>query len=63
MARCFLALVALLALLGLTATDVTAQVTIAQLSDTHIGEQHSPHSVDNLRRAVDMINQDRKSVV
>lgn len=57
MARCFLALVALLALLGLTATDVTAQVTIAQLSDTHIGEQHSPHSADNLRRAVDMINQ------
>src|SRR5690349_6916669 len=33
-----------------------AQVTIAQLSDTHLGEQHSPHAADNLRRAVDMIN-------
>jgi DNA repair exonuclease SbcCD nuclease subunit len=34
----------------------TAQVTIVQLSDTHIGEQHSPRAVDNLRRAVEMIN-------
>ena len=33
-----------------------AQVRIVQLSDTHIGEQHSPHAADNLRRAVDMIN-------
>jgi 3',5'-cyclic AMP phosphodiesterase CpdA len=33
-----------------------AQVTIAQLSDTHLGEQHSPHAADNLRRAVQMIN-------
>lgn len=33
-----------------------AQVTIAQLSDTHLGEQHSPHAADNLRRAVGMIN-------
>lgn len=34
----------------------TAQVRIVQLSDTHIGEQHSPRAADNLRRAVDMIN-------
>ena len=34
-----------------------AQVTIAQLSDAHIGEQHSPHSKENLKRAVEMINQ------
>jgi 3',5'-cyclic AMP phosphodiesterase CpdA len=33
-----------------------AQVTVAQISDTHIGENHSPHALDNLRRAVDMIN-------
>jgi 3',5'-cyclic AMP phosphodiesterase CpdA len=33
-----------------------AQVTIAQISDTHLGESHSPHAFDNLRRAVDMVN-------
>jgi 3',5'-cyclic AMP phosphodiesterase CpdA len=33
-----------------------AQVTIAQISDTHLGEAHSPHAFDNLRRAVDMVN-------
>jgi 3',5'-cyclic AMP phosphodiesterase CpdA len=38
------------------ARTAQAQVTIAQLSDTHLGEQHSPHAADNLRRAVDMIN-------
>lgn len=34
-----------------------AQITIAQISDAHIGEQHSPHSKENLQRAVEMINQ------
>lgn len=38
------------------AQGAQAQVTIAQLSDTHLGEQHSPHAADNLRHAVDMIN-------
>jgi 3',5'-cyclic AMP phosphodiesterase CpdA len=33
-----------------------AQVVIAQISDTHLGEVHSPHAFDNLRRAVDMVN-------
>ena len=33
-----------------------AQVTIAQISDTHLGEAHAPHAFDNLRRAVDMVN-------
>jgi 3',5'-cyclic AMP phosphodiesterase CpdA len=33
-----------------------AQVTIAQISDTHLGESHSPHAADNLRRTVDMVN-------
>jgi 3',5'-cyclic-AMP phosphodiesterase len=32
------------------------QITVVQLSDTHIAEQHSPHAADNLRKAVSMIN-------
>jgi 3',5'-cyclic AMP phosphodiesterase CpdA len=31
-------------------------VTIAQLSDTHLGEEHSPQAAANLRQAVIMIN-------
>jgi 3',5'-cyclic AMP phosphodiesterase CpdA len=54
----------LLVLLPLLAVPALhAQVRIAQLSDTHIGEQHSPHAVDNLRRAVDMINSRRPDAV
>lgn len=34
----------------------SAQVTIAQISDTHLGESQAPHAFDNLRRAVDMVN-------
>ncbi|HLK52472.1 MAG TPA: metallophosphoesterase [Candidatus Angelobacter sp.] len=37
-------------------SPANAQVTIAQLSDTHLGEANSPHAEENLRRAVDMIN-------
>ena len=37
-------------------TPVPAQVVIAQISDSHIGEHHSPHAAENLRRAVEMIN-------
>ncbi len=33
-----------------------AQVTIAQISDTHIGEKRAPHAADNLKLAVHMIN-------
>src|SRR5690348_10529472 len=33
-----------------------AQVTVAQISDTHLGEKRAPHAADHLRRAVDMIN-------
>src|SRR5436305_5774051 len=40
-----------------------AQVTVAQISDTHIGESHSPHALENLRRAVDLINQRRPDAV
>jgi 3',5'-cyclic AMP phosphodiesterase CpdA len=39
-----------------SAASVLAQVTVAQISDIHIGESHSPHALDNLRRAVKMIN-------
>ena len=33
-----------------------AQITIAQISDTHLGEPEAPHAFDNLRRTVDMVN-------
>lgn len=33
-----------------------AQVTIAQISDTHLGDSHAPHAAENLRRAVEMVN-------
>jgi 3',5'-cyclic AMP phosphodiesterase CpdA len=47
---------ALCAFVCLVPTAGRAQVTIAQISDTHLGEAHSPHAFDNLRRAVDMVN-------
>jgi 3',5'-cyclic AMP phosphodiesterase CpdA len=34
----------------------TGEITIAQLSDTHMGEKHSPDAADHLRQAVEMIN-------
>lgn len=33
-----------------------AQITIAQISDTHLGEPQAPNAFDNLRRTVDMVN-------
>jgi len=33
-----------------------AQVTVAQISDTHLAEKHAPHAAENLRHAVRMIN-------
>jgi predicted phosphodiesterase len=33
-----------------------AQVTIAQISDIHIAEPRAPHAIENLRKAVDMVN-------
>jgi len=47
---------ALCAFACLMPTAGRAQVMIAQISDTHLGEAHSPHAFDNLRRAVDMVN-------
>lgn len=37
-------------------TAQTDQITIAQLSDTHLADKHAPNAADNLRHAVDMIN-------
>lgn len=34
----------------------SAQVVIAQISDTHIGEHRAPHAADNLRKTVEMVN-------
>jgi predicted phosphodiesterase len=39
------------------------QVVIAQISDTHLGDSHSPHAADNLRKAVEMINERRPGAV
>ena len=35
---------------------LAAQVVIAQISDTHIGEHRAPHAADNLRKTVEMVN-------
>jgi predicted MPP superfamily phosphohydrolase len=43
------------ALLALCAAS-SAQITVAQISDTHIGEKRAPHAADNLKLAVQMIN-------
>jgi 3',5'-cyclic AMP phosphodiesterase CpdA len=37
-------------------TPSQSQVTIAQISDIHIGESRAPDAVESLRKAVDMIN-------
>src|SRR5215813_5723996 len=50
---CVLALCVLLAGFALPGQ---AQITIAQISDTHMGESDAPHAYDNLRRTVDMVN-------
>jgi predicted MPP superfamily phosphohydrolase len=37
--------------------DRDDQVSIVQISDTHLGDHHAPHAADNLKQAVKMINQ------
>lgn len=54
---------ALCALVLALPSAARAQVTIAQISDSHLGEAHSPHAFDNLRRAVDMVNARRPDAV
>ena len=45
------------------AVSSSAQITIAQISDTHLGEKRAPHAAENLAQAVDMINQRRPDAV
>jgi DNA repair exonuclease SbcCD nuclease subunit len=49
-------LAAILFTIFLPSITAIAQVTVAQISDTHIGEKHAPHAAANLRQAVEMIN-------
>jgi DNA repair exonuclease SbcCD nuclease subunit len=49
-------LAAILFTIFLPSITAIAQVTVAQISDTHIGDKHAPHAVANLRQAVEMIN-------
>jgi predicted MPP superfamily phosphohydrolase len=35
----------------------TSEITVAQISDTHLGDKHAPHAAENLRHAVEMINE------
>lgn len=48
--------IVLFAAIFLLESTARAQVTVAQISDTHLGEVHSPHAAENLRHVVDMIN-------
>jgi 3',5'-cyclic AMP phosphodiesterase CpdA len=51
---CFATMIGVLVII--LQSPANAQVTIAQISDTHLGEVHSPNAAENLRRAVNMIN-------
>ena len=41
---------------SLTKDDRDDQVSIVQISDTHLGDHHAPHAAENLKLAVKMIN-------
>jgi DNA repair exonuclease SbcCD nuclease subunit len=43
-------------ILVLAARVCSPQVTIAQISDTHLGEPRAPHAAENLRKTVAMVN-------
>ena len=45
-----------LATAALVARPATAQITVVQISDTHLGDKHAPHAADNLKQAVKMTN-------
>ena len=67
MSRFFIRELVCLARVGVLALSLgvssTAQITIAQISDTHLGEKRAPHAPENLLRAVDMINQRRPDAI
>ncbi|MEO8726192.1 MAG: metallophosphoesterase [Acidobacteriaceae bacterium] len=46
----------LLFVLLFLSVGATAQTTIIQISDTHLGEPRAPHAAENLRRVVEMVN-------
>src|SRR5947209_17337288 len=48
-------IIALCALISFSA-KAYAQITIAQISDIHMGEAEAPSAFENLRRTVDMVN-------
>lgn len=52
-----LAILAALLLFAVLSPYLHAQVTIVQLSDTHMGLARAPQAAENLRRVVDMVNQ------
>lgn len=47
----------LVCLLFLCGIPAAAQITIAQISDTHLGLKRAPEAASNLRYVVDMVNQ------
>src|SRR6478735_4850198 len=54
---CFIALAPLMAQDAPRAKDDRDdQVSIVQISDTHLGDHHAPHAPENLQHAVKMIN-------
>ena len=58
-----LAILSMLLLFIALSPYMHAQVTIAQISDSHIGLARAPQAAENLRRAVQMINQRNPDVV
>lgn len=63
---CFAAVILALTLCSGSASlaqSDAAQITIAQISDTHLADKHAPHAADNLKRAVEMINSRRPDAV
>jgi predicted phosphodiesterase len=63
---CFLATIVLalwfFSARSLAQLDVS-QVTIVQISDTHLADKHAPHASENLKHAVEMINSRRPDAV
>src|SRR5882724_11899302 len=58
MVLCLLTAVATRKSWGVPESSAGEQVTI-----THIGDKHAPHAADNLKRAVEMINDRRPDAV
>src|SRR5438045_489456 len=61
MKRSYLCLAAIAALVSCAASsraqrDAT-EITVAQISDTHLADKHAPRAAENLKQAVEMVNQ------